>query len=106
VDWAIYGALIAGFFAVFGAIGFLVVRILQAWRTLKRLRRHTAKELARLADLTEQSAEKATTAGDTAELDQSLRRLRVTLKRFALLREALDEATGAVTRVAAFYPRK
>src|SRR4051812_4691906 len=89
VDWAIYGALIAGFLAVSGAIAFLVVRVLQALRTVKRVRRHTAKELTRLADLAEQTADKVETATDTAELTRSLGRLRVTLKRFALLREAL-----------------
>jgi hypothetical protein len=106
VDWAVYGTLIAGFLAGSAAIAFLVVRILQTLRMLKRFRRHTAKGLARVADLAEQTVEKAATATDTAELDQSLGRLRVTLARFALLREALDEATGTFTRVAAFYPRK
>jgi hypothetical protein len=106
VDWAIYGALIAGFLAVSGAIAFLVVRLLQGRRTLKRVRRHTAKELERLAALAEQAAEKVGAANDTAELIESLGRLRVTLKRFAILRAALDEATDAVTRVTAVYPRK
>ena len=106
VDWAVYGTLIAGFIAGSAAIAFLVVRILQSLRMLKRFRRHTSKELARLADLAEQTVERAATATDTAELDQSLRRLRITLRRFALLREALDEASGTFTRVTAFYPRK
>jgi hypothetical protein len=106
VDWTIYGALIAGFLAVSGASAFLVVRILQGRRMLKRFRRHLAKELQRLADLGEQTAEKVETAGDTAQLDESLGRLRVTLARFAVLRAALDEATDAVTRVTAVYPRK
>jgi uncharacterized membrane protein YcjF (UPF0283 family) len=106
VDWAVYGALAAGFLAVSAAIAFLVVRVLQAWRTLKRLRRHSARELDRLADLGEQTAEKAAAAGDTTALTESLARLRVTLARFAVLRAALDEATDAVTRVTAVYPRK
>jgi len=106
VDWAIYGALIAGFLAASGAIAYLFVRILQGRRMLKRFRRHLAKELQRLADLGEQTAEKVETAGDTAELNESLGRLRVTLARFAVLRAALDEATDAVTRVTAVYPRK
>ena len=79
---------------------------LQAWRALKRLRRHLAKELARLADLAEQTADKVGAATDTAELTESLARLRVTLRRFALLREALDETTAAFARVTAVYPRK
>ena len=106
VDWAIYGALIAGFLALSGALAFLVVRSLQAWRALKRLRRHLAKELARLADLAEHTADKVGAATDTAELTESLARLRVTLRRFALLREALDETTAAFARVTAVYPRK
>jgi hypothetical protein len=106
VDWAVYGALIAGFLAILGALVFLGVRVLQAWRGLKRLRRHTAKELDRLAQLGEETARKAETAGDTAELDRSLARLRVTLARFNVLRAALDEATDVVTRVTAVYPRK
>ena len=106
MDWAIYGALIAGFLGLSGALAFLVVRILQAWRALKRLRRHLAKELARLADLAEHTADKVGAATDTAELTESLARLRVTLRRFALLREALDETTAAFARVTAVYPRK
>jgi len=106
MNWAVYGALIAGFLAVSGAIAFLVVRILQGRRALKRFRRQLGKELERLADLGEQTAEKVETATDTAELDESLGRLRVTLARFAVLRAALDEATGAVARVTAVYPRK
>ena len=81
-------------------------RILQGWRTLKRFRRHLGKELDELADAGERTAEAAARATDTTELDQSLGRLRVTLARFAVLREALDEATGAVGRFAAVYPRK
>jgi hypothetical protein len=73
---------------------------------LKRFRRHLAKELQRLADLGEQTVEKVETATDTADLNESLGRLRVTLARFAVLRAALDEATNAVTRVTAVYPRK
>jgi hypothetical protein len=106
VDWAIYGALIAGFLAVSGAIAFLAVQALQGWRTLKRFRRHLAKELERLADLAEQTAEKVGTATDTAEINESLGRLRVTLNRFAVLRAALDESTAAFARVTAVYPRK
>jgi hypothetical protein len=106
VDWAVYGALIAGFLAVAVAIAFVVVRVLQALRALKRLRRHTARELVRLADLGELTAEKVGTATDTAGVEESLGRLRVSLARFAVLRAALGEATDLVGRVAAVYPRK
>jgi hypothetical protein len=106
VDWAIWTALIVGAVAMLAALGYLAVRILQGWRTFKRFRRHLAKELERLADAGERTAEAAARAADTTELDQSLSRLRVTLTRFAVLREALGEATGAVGRLAAVYPRK
>jgi hypothetical protein len=106
MDWAIYGALIAGFLAVCGGMAFLVVRILQAWRALKRLRRHVGKELDRLAGLAGQTVEKAANATDSTQLTESVGRLRVTLARFAVLRQALDEATAAFGRIAAVYPRK
>ena len=97
----IYAALIAGVLAVLGALGFLAVRVLQGWRTLRRLRRHLGKELERLADLGEETADKVEAASDTAELDASLARLRVTLARLAVLRLAIDEASA----VAAVFPR-
>jgi uncharacterized membrane protein YcjF (UPF0283 family) len=106
VDWAIWTALIVGALAVLAGLGFLAVRILQGWRTLKRFRRHLGKELERLADTGERTAQAAARATDTAELDRSLGRLRVSLARFAVLREALDEATGAFGRLTAVYPRK
>jgi hypothetical protein len=106
VDWAIWTALLVGGLAVLSALGYLGVRVLQWWRTFKRFRRHLGKELERLADAGERTAEAAARATDTTELGRSLGRLRVTLARFAVLREALDEATGAVGRLAAVYPRK
>jgi uncharacterized membrane protein YcjF (UPF0283 family) len=106
VEWAIWTALIAGALAVFAGLGYLVVRVLQGWRTVKRFRRHLGNELERLAEAGERAAEAAARATDTTELDQSLGRLRVSLARFAVLREALDEATGAFGRLTAVYPRK
>jgi hypothetical protein len=106
VNWAIYAALAVGFSAVAAGLVFLAVRLLEAWRAFKRLRRHLARELERLADLGERTAEASAHALDTAELDASLARLRVALARFALLREAIDEATGTFGRFAAVYPRK
>jgi hypothetical protein len=106
MDWAIYAAHAVGFLAVAAGLGFLVVRVLDAWRAFKRLRRHLGRELDRLADLGERTAENAARATDTSELDASLARLRIALARFALLREAIDEATGTFGRFAAVYPRK
>jgi hypothetical protein len=106
VNWVIYAALAVGFLAVVAGLVFLGVRLLEAWRAFKRLRRHLGRELERLADLGERTAESGARALDTSELDASLRRLRVALARFALLREAIDEATGTFGRFAAVYPRK
>ena len=105
-NWAIYGALIVGTAAVFAAIGFVVVRALQGWRALKRLRRHLGKELERLADLGEVTADKVAAASDSAEMQASLGRLRVSLARLAVLRAALDEARRPVGLAAALVPRK
>jgi hypothetical protein len=98
-NWVIYAALAVGTLAFMGALGFLGVRILQGWRTLKRLRRHLGKELERLADLGEATADKVGAASDTAALDASVTRLRVSLARLAVLRAALDEATAPVAAV-------
>jgi uncharacterized membrane protein YcjF (UPF0283 family) len=106
VDWTIWTALIVSALAVLAGLGYLGVRVLQCWRALKRFRRHLGKEFAQLADAGERTAEAAAKATHTTELEQSLSRLRVTLARFAVLREALNEATGAVGRLASVYPRK
>ena len=96
-----------GGLAVLAALGFLGVRLLQGWRTFKRFRRHLGKELDGLADALERtSAGRARGRPTPTRLDEALGRLRVTLARVAVLREALDEATGVVGRFTAFYPRK
>ena len=38
-DWAIYGALIVGFLAFWGAVALVIVRALHTLRAFKRLRR-------------------------------------------------------------------
>jgi uncharacterized membrane protein YcjF (UPF0283 family) len=106
VDWTIYGALIVGFLAIAAAAGYLVVQVLQGWRAYKRLRRRAAKELARLAEAADASAEAAARASDQPRLNASLARLRIALAQFAVLRNAFDEATDALGRFAAVYPRK
>jgi hypothetical protein len=106
VTWTIWAALIVGGLAVLAALGFLGVRLLEGWRTLKRFRRHLGKELDGLADAVERTSQAAERATDRTKLDRSLGRLRVTLARLAILREALDESTGAVGRFTALVPRK
>ena len=105
-DWAIYGALIVGALAIVGAAAVLAVRLLQGWRAFKRLRRHLARELMRLADLGEITAEKAGAATDTTDLERSIGRLRADLARLAVPRAALDEARGSFDPVAWVIPRK
>jgi hypothetical protein len=105
-NWAVYGALIVGFLAGSAAIALLVVRALQAWRSLKRLRRGIARELVRLADLGEITADKLEAATDTTEVETSVTRLRVDLARLAVLRQAIDEAQDTFTRFAFVIPRK
>ena len=105
-NWAIYGALIVAFLAGAGALALLGVRALAGWRALKRLRRGVGGGLERLADLGEATANKLGAATDTAKLDTSLSRLRVDLARFAILRQALDEAQATFRRFAWIYPSK
>src|SRR5438445_10948570 len=105
-NWAIYGALSLGFLAVSGAAALVVVRGLRAWRDLKRLRRGIARELNRLADLGEATADKVGVATDNAKLETSLSRLRVDLARFAILRRAIDEVDELFQRVAWVFPRR
>jgi hypothetical protein len=106
MNWAIYVALAVGVLASAAAAVFLVVRVLQAWRAFKRLRRRLGKELDRLEELGGRTAASVETASDQAKLTASIARLRATLERFAVLRSALDEATDAVGRITSVYPRK
>jgi ubiquinone biosynthesis protein UbiJ len=91
-DWAIWSALIVGGLAGFASIWLLARRILQAWRTLQDVRRHAADSLGELVAKGEQTAVKAATAGDTAELEESVERLRGSLAQLSVLQAALDEA--------------
>jgi predicted nuclease with TOPRIM domain len=105
-DWAIWGALIVGFLAVAGAIAFVAVRVLQAWRGFKRARRHLVRGLEELGEKGEATTEKLETAADTEEVAESLARLRVSLAQLAVLREAIDEVQDTAGRITAVMPRK
>jgi len=106
VTWTIWIALVVGGLAVLASLGFLGVRLLQGWRTLKRFRRHLGKEINGLADALERTSQATARASDRSRLDEARGRLRITLARVAILREALDEATGVFGRLTVFYPRK
>ena len=106
-DWIVLAAVLVGAIGILAALVHLAVRVLQAWRDLKRLRRHVAKELDRLADAgSRRLTDAAGRASDPTRLEKRLDHLRATLARFAVLREALDEVTDAVGRVTAFIPSK
>jgi len=101
-NWLIYAALAVGVPAALAGLALLAVRLLQARRSFKRLRRHVARELDRLADLGDATVTKLERATDTDELDRSLASLRMSLARITVLREAYAEAT----RFTALIPRK
>jgi hypothetical protein len=105
-DWLVLAAVIVGALAFWGAVVFLGVRILRALRDYRRLRRHVARELDRLADSVERVAASAERAGDTSRLDARMGGLRSTMGRAAVLRAALDEVSDAVGRVTALVPSK
>jgi hypothetical protein len=106
VTWTIYVGLGVGLLAAVGGIVFVVVRVLEAWRTLKRFRRQLGRELERLETLTGTTSESAARAGDQPELAASVGRLRASLAQLAVLRSALDETTETIGRLTAVYPRK
>jgi len=104
-DWAIWGALILAVPAGIGAIALLLVRIRRAWHDCTETRRDVLHRLDGFAVKAEATAEKVAAAGDTAELQESLRRLRISLARLAVLRAALEEAQVSLGRVTAIVPR-
>jgi hypothetical protein len=106
MDWFIYGALIAGGVAIAVSIVHLVRRIKAAWSALRHLQGLLATTLGDLAERSEHTSEIIERISDRPELETSLARLRVSLARFAVLEQAMDEVSGSLARVVAFYPRK
>ena len=98
-DWLVYGALIAGVLAFVAAAVFLLVRVLQAWRSFKRLRRHVFRDLDRVLEKTERTLDTVTAVSDTSRLDAAVASLRLSLAEVALLREAIGEATALIPRL-------
>ena len=105
-DWAIWAALIAAALVVVAALALLALRALRGWRDLKGLRAAISGALAELSAGGERTTEKLAAAGETEELQRSLARLRVSLARLAVLREAVDEVQDGAGRVTAVMPRK
>ncbi|HUJ55952.1 MAG TPA: hypothetical protein VLW49_08190 [Gaiellaceae bacterium] len=105
-DWAVWASLAAAVLAVAGGVAFVAVRALQAWRDFKRVRRHVFKALDTLLARAEELAESAAAAADLTNVQPSLARLRVSLARLAVLRQAAGEAQETFGRIAAVVPRK
>jgi hypothetical protein len=101
-DWAIWGVLIFAGLAAIGAFALIATRARLTWREVKNARRDVLHRLGELARKAEATAEKTAVAGDSAELQESIGRLRVSIERLEILRTALDQARitlGPVTVV-------
>src|SRR5207237_9977229 len=105
-DGASLGALIPPALAGITALGVRAVRVREAWHGFKDVRRDVVRRLGEFAAKAEATADKVAGAGDTAELQESLGRLRVSLAQLAVLRAAIDEAQVTFGRVTAVVPRK
>ena len=106
-DWAIWGALIVVGVAGIAALVLFTLRVRQAWRAARDTPRDVLRRLDEFSRQAEAAAERVAATGDTtAELEGSIERLRISLAQLAVLRAALDEATGTVGRVAAYLPYK
>ena len=105
-DWAIWGSLILVFLAGVAALALLVVRARKAWRDVRYTGRDTVRRLDEITAKAEATTDRLETAGDTAELEESIGRLRISLARLAVLTNALDEVQDGVGRIAAVVPRK
>jgi hypothetical protein len=106
-DWAIWAALIAAASAVGVASVLLARRALGAWRDVKDARRDVVRRLDDLSAKVEATAERVAAAGETAELQESVGRLRISLAQIAILRAAVDQAhDDTVGRVTAYLPHK
>ena len=105
-DWAIWGSLIVVFIVGIATLALVVVRSREAWRDVRYAGRDTVRRLDEITAKAEATADRLETAGDTAELEESLGRLRVSLAQLAVLTDALDEVQDGVGRVAAVLPRK
>jgi hypothetical protein len=105
-DWSTWGSLILAALAVSAALALLARRVLRAWRDVKDARRDVVRRLDELAAKVETTAEKVAAAGETAELQESVGRLRLSLAQLEVLRAAVSETQDTVGRVTAYLPRK
>ena len=66
-DWLVYAALIVAALAILGGLALLAVRVLQAWRSFKRLRRHVFRDLDLVAQKAEATLDKIESVSDTGK---------------------------------------
>jgi hypothetical protein len=106
-EWAIWAALIVVAVAGIASLTLLVQRSLQAWRAFRDVGGEVIRGLDGFTTKAEAVADKIAAADNgTVEVQESLERLRVSLARLAVLREALDEVDHLFGGVAAAYPHK
>jgi hypothetical protein len=105
-DWAIWGALIVAVPAGIVALALVFVRAREALRLVRDTRHEVVRGLDDFATQARATADKIAGTGNSAELQESLGRLRVSLARLAVLRAALGEAQVTFGRVTALVPRR
>jgi hypothetical protein len=105
-EWAIWTALIVAFLAGVAGLLLFAVRARRAWLTARETHTDVSRRLDDFALKARTAAEKIAATGDTAELQSSVERLRVSLAQFNVLRAALHEATATVGRMAPYLPQK
>jgi hypothetical protein len=105
-DWAIWAGLAVGGLAGIAALVLLVVRTAGAWRTSRETWRALVGGLDEFSARAEAVADKIAAAGDTAELQESVGRLRASLARLAVLRAAIAEAQETFGHVTVLLPHK
>jgi hypothetical protein len=105
-DWAIWAALGVGAVMGIAALGLLVLRALAAWRDFRDTRGAVLGGLDEFTSKAEAVADRLAVGADTVEVQESLRRLRLSLARLAVLRAALDEVNETVGLAMAVVPRK
>ena len=101
--WAVWIGLAIGVLAVAFGVYRAVRQVLELFRSLKRLRRESAKALDELTRAAEQLA-RHPSAGP--KLEPVLAQLGRDRARLNVLLAALDEVRDTVGRVTAVYPRK
>jgi hypothetical protein len=105
-DWAIWAALIVAAAVGMAALALLVARSLKAWRALTQTRRAIVGGLDELSARAQAVVDRLAAGTDTAELQENLGRLRISLARLAVLRAAIAEADETFGRFIVVAPHK